>query len=230
MKCKFGISKIDLRKINRNLPYVYTEQGVAMLSSVLHTDRAIEMSIKIINAFVAMRKFISDNYNMLKELDDIKNLTMQNTNDIKLLQDSFSKYEDTSCNKIFYEGQIYDAYSLLIDIFNKAKKEIIIIDNYAGKELLDIIKNISINVFIISDKIDNILRKKYNSQYSNVTFIQNDSFHDWFIIIDREELYHSDASFKDLGKKCFAINKMESKMLIDNFINSLGGNNEKKTV
>ena len=124
---------------------------------------------------------------------------------------------------IFYEGQIYDAYSLLIDILSKAKEEVIIIDNYAGKELLDIIKDIKLNIKIVSSNIDSTLKKKYGSQYENVTFINNNTFHDRFIIIDRKELYNSGASFKDLGKRCFSLNKIEDKEILNNLIKKIGG-------
>ena len=121
-------------------------------------------------------------------------------------------------NNIFFEGQIYDAYSLLIDILNKAKEEIIIIDNYASKELFDILKDIKINIKIVTKNIDDILIKKYNKQYNNIEIINNDSFHDRFIIIDRKTLYHSGASFKDLGHKCFGINKIEDKHILDELL------------
>ena len=114
----------------------------------------------------------------------------------------------TKCNSIFFEGQIYDAYSLLIEILNTGNNEIIIIDNYAGKELLDILKDINKDITIISKNINNELEKKYLSQYQNISFIHKDSFHDRFIIIDKQILYHCGSSFKDLGKKCFAISKI----------------------
>ncbi len=120
-------------------------------------------------------------------------------------------------NHIFFEGQIYDAYSLLLDILNKSNEEIIIIDNYAGKELLDILKDINKNITIISKNINNELIRKYNSEYNNIKFINNDSFHDRFIIIDNKILYHSGASFKDLGKKFFTINRINN----DEFIKSI---------
>lgn len=114
-------------------------------------------------------------------------------------------------NYLFFEGQIYDAFSLLVDILSMAKKEIIIVDNYASKDLLDILKEIDVKIVIVSKNINKVLREKYKSQYKNILFLYNDSFHDRFIIIDRKKLYSCGASFKDLGKKCFAINKMENK-------------------
>jgi hypothetical protein len=147
---------------------------------------------------------------------------MKNTEDIKLLQKSFEKLEEKEkINHIFYDGQIYDAYSLLMDILSKAISEIIIIDNYASKELLDIIKDIKIKIIIVSSNINDILKKKYESQYNNVTFINNNSFHDRFIIIDKEILYYCGSSFKDLGKKCFTINKIEDKEYLKNILNYL---------
>ena len=140
-----------------------------------------------------------------------------------MLEESFDKLnEKQKINTIFYEGQIYDEYSLLIDILSKAKEEVIIIDNYAGKELLDIIKDISIDTKIVSSNIDSTLKKKYESQYENVTFINNNTFHDRFIIIDKKELYNSGASFRDLGKKCFSLNKIEDKEILNNIIKKIG--------
>ena len=208
--------KMSLRK----LPYVFTEQGVAMLSAIIKSDIAVKTSIQIMNAFVKLRKYVS---NELIEQKYINKMVFDHDNEIKLLQESFSKLEEKEkINHIFYEGQIYDAYSLLMDILSKAKNEIIIIDNYAGKELLDIIKDISVDIKIVSSNIDSTLKKKYESQYDNVIFINNNTFHDRFIIIDRKELYNSGASFKDLGKKCFALNKIEDKEILSNIIKKIG--------
>ena len=201
-------------------PYAFTEQGVAMLATILHTPVAAEVSVNIMRTFVKMRKIISST---LIEQKYINQLVLEDHNSIKLLQESFSKLnEKQKINTIFYEGQIYDAYSLLIDILSKAKKEIIIIDNYAGKELLDIIKDISIDIKIVSSNIDSTLKKKYESQYDNVIFINNNTFHDRFIIIDRKELYNSGASFKDLGKKCFSLNKIEDIEYLENILIKIG--------
>ena len=217
LKSKFSTSKGGSRKGHN----VFTEQGIAMLSTILKSKVATETSIRIMDAFVYMRKYISNN---LIEQKYINKMVFDHDNEIKLLQESFSKLEEKEkINHIFYEGQIYDAYSLLMDILSKAKNEIIIIDNYAGKELLDIIKDISVDIKIVSSNIDSTLKKKYESQYSNVTFINNNTFHDRFIIIDRKELYNSGASFKDLGKKCFALNKIEDKEILSNIIKKIGG-------
>ena len=219
---RFQNETLDFKNSNfsKYLPYVFTEQGVAMLATVLHTPVAAEVSVNIMRTFVKMRKIISST---LIEQKYINQLVLEDHNSIKLLQESFSKLnEKQKINTIFYEGQIYDAYSLLIDILSKAKKEIIIIDNYAGKELLDIIKDIKQNIKIVSSNIDSTLKKKYESQYSNVTFINNNTFHDRFIIIDRKELYNSGASFKDLGKKCFSLNKIEDIEYLENILIKIG--------
>ena len=209
-------------KMIRSLPYVFTEQGIAMLSSVLHTQIAISQSIRIMEAFVKMRKYISAN---LIEQDNMKNMLIKHDNEIKLLQESFSKLEEKEkINHIFYEGQIYDAYSLLIDIFNEAKKEIIIIDNYADKSILDMITNLNVKVIIVTKKF-NLLKdidiKKYNNQYHNLKVIYSDKFHDRFIILDKKVLYHSGASYKDLGNKCFAINKIEDNEYLKNILKKI---------
>ena len=176
-------------------PRVFTEQGIVMLSTILKSKVAVETSIRIMDAFVKMRKYISAN---LIEQDNMKNMLIKHDNEIKLLQESFSKLEEKEkINHVFYEGQIYDAYSLLIDIFNEAKKEIIIIDNYADKSILDMITNLNVKVTIVTRKF-NLLKdidiKKYNRQYHNLKVIYSDKFHDRFIILDKKVLYNSGAS------------------------------------
>ncbi len=196
------------------LPYVLTEQGIMMLSGLLKSDIAVKVNIQIINAFVYMRKYISKDLN--------NNILINHENRILKLEESFNKLNNnTKVNTVFYGGQIYDAYSLFMDILNKAKKEIIIIDNYAGKELLDIIKNIKTNIVVVSSNIDDTLKKKYEMQYKNVTFINNNKFHDRFIIIDKDILYTCGSSFKDLGKKCFYIGLIEDREILNNIISKL---------
>ena len=210
-------------KMIRSLPYVFTEQGIAMLSSVLHTQIAISQSIRIMDAFVKMRKIISSN---LIEQKYINELVIKDNERINLLEESFSKLEEKEkINHIFYEGQIYDAYSLLIDIFKGAKEEIIIIDNYADKSILNMITNLNVKVTIVTRKF-NLLKdidiKKYNNQYHNLKVIYSDKFHDRFIIIDRTDLYHSGASYKDLGNKCFGINKIKDDEYLENILIKIG--------
>ena len=215
LKSKFSTSKG--RGGSRKGHSVFTEQGIAMLVTILKSKVATQVSIAIMDAFIVMRKFISSN---LLEQKYVNNMVFELDERIKLLEDTFSKF-DTFSNEIFFEGQIYDAYSLLIDIFNTSKESIIIIDNYISKELLDILSKTERKVTIYTKVIDNNLINKYNSQYHNVTIKINNSFHDRFIIIDNKVLYHCGASFKDLGKKCFAINKIEGKEILCNILNIL---------
>ena len=195
----------------RSLPYVFTEQGVAMLASVLRTNVADEISVKIMDAFVKMRRYIS---NSLIEQKYINELVLKDNKRIELLEETFNQLE-VKKEHLFFEGQIYDAYSLLIELLSVAKEEIIIIDNYAGRELFDILRHVKCNIKVITKNTSEELIKKYNKQYNNVDVIKNDVFHDRFIIIDRKILYHSGSSFKDLGKKCFAINKIQDKDFLE---------------
>ena len=211
--------KIEKRGGKYKNPRVFTEQGVYMLATILKSKEATKITIAIMDAFVAMKSIINTS---LIEQKYFNELTIKNTEDIKLLQESFDKLNTKeSNNHIFYEGQIYDAYSLLIDILSKAKKEIIIIDNYAGKKLFDIIRNINVKVKIYTENIDNISKEKYEKQYSNIEIINTNIFHDRFIIIDNKALYHSGASFKDLGKKCFAITKIVDNNILEELLDKL---------
>ena len=187
---------------------VFTEQGVNMLATILKSKVATQVSITIMDAFVEMRKYISTN---LLEQKYINNQVMKNTEDIKLLQESIYKIDNSKDNEcLFFEGQIYDAYSVFIDILNLSNNEIIIIDNYLSKKLLDILKNINKKIIIVTNKYNNIDYEKYKCQYNNIELIINNCIHDRFIIIDRKILYHVGASMKDLGKKCFAISKIDN--------------------
>ncbi len=219
LRCQNGTLKNGRGEHRKYLPYVFTEYGITMLAGILKSEPAIKMSLRIVDIFITMKNYINTS---LIEQKYFNELTIKNTEDINLLQESFNKLNTKeSSNHIFYEGQIYDAYSLLIDILSKAKKEIIIIDNYAGKKLFDIIKNINVKVKIYTENIDNISKEKYEKQYNNLEIINANIFHDRFIIIDNKVLYHSGASFKDLGKKCFAITKMEDNNILKELLNKL---------
>ena len=210
--------ELEQGKYSKYLPYVFTEQGVAMLATILKTDVAEEVSIRIMDAFVAMRKYLGvNNYNDRISNLEIKYISLDNN--VRLIQKSLDKLgSKEENNHIFFDNQIYDAYSLLMDILSKAKKEIIIIDNYAGKKLFDIIKDIKVNIKVYTQNIDDIAKEKYELQYNNLTIITTDIFHDRFIMIDKKVLYHCGASFKDLGKKCFCISVIEDKQIIKDLI------------
>lgn len=204
---RFQIGTSKVRGGRRYNPYVFTEQGVAMLSSVLHSEVAIKMSIQIINAFVIMRKYVSNN---LIEQRYINNLVLEHDSEIKLLKESFGKIEEKrKVNEIYFNGQIYDAYSKIQDIFKSATKKIIIIDEYADNTLLDIIKRLNIEVIIIT-KPNNLLTKqdieRYNKQYKNLKVIYNNTFHDRYFVLDEKVIYHCGTSINRIGYKTFSIN------------------------
>ena len=189
-----------------------------MLATVLRTENAGIVSVSIMRAFVAMRKYLGiNNYNDRISNLEIKYISLDNN--VRLIQKSLDKLGSKEGNNhIFFDNQIYDAYSLLMDILSKAKKEIVIIDNYAGKKLFDIIKDIKVNIKVYTQNIDDIAKEKYELQYNNLTIINTDIFHDRFIMIDKKVLYHCGASFKDLGKKCFCISVIEDKQIIKDLI------------
>ena len=214
LRSKISTSSYGGRRYN---PRVFTEQGVAMLATILKYKIATRVSIAIMDAFVLMRRYISTN---LVEQKYINNQVLKNTEDIKILKETFDEFKP-KINSIFYEGQIYDAYSLLMDILNKANNSIIIIDNYAGKELLDILKDINKPITIISKNINETIKNKYLKQYNNITFSNNDTFHDRFIIIDNNILFTCGASFKDLGKKCFCLSRIEDKEILNSLLKKI---------
>ena len=216
MKFQSGTSSWNNYGGVRKLPYAFTESGVAMLSGVLHTEVAINTSILIMNAFVAMKNYLS---NSLLEQNFYKNMLLDHDDRIKILENNFNN--KTFSNEIFYDGEIYDAYSLLLKIIDTSKKSIIVIDNYVSKELLDVLSKTNKDITIYSKNLDNNLINKYNSQYSNVIFKMDNRFHDRFIIIDESDVYHCGASFKDLGKKCFAINKIKDEKMIKELLSRL---------
>ena len=211
--------KIEKRGGKYKNPRVFTEQGVYMLATILKSKEATKITIAIMDAFVVMKKIINTS---LIEQKYINKLVLEHDSKINLILDKLTPKE--SNNHIFYEGQIYDAYSLLIDTLSKAKKEIIIIDNYADKSILDMITNLNVKVIIVTKKF-NLLKdidiKKYNKQYHNLKVIYSDKFHDRFIILDKKVLYHSGASYKDLGNKCFAINKIEDNEYLKNILKKI---------
>ena len=194
-------------------PYVFTEQGVAMLATVLRTKVAEEISIRIMDAFVAMKKYIS------RDLIENDTVLVNHEKRILKLEESLDKLsEKQNLNSIIYEGQIYDAYSVLIDILNEANDSIIIIDNYANKELFDILRDYDKNIIVISKNLSEVLIKKYSNQYSNIRFINNNDFHDRYIILDNKTVYSSGMSFKDIGKKYTFIHKVVEQFFVDDLI------------
>ena len=205
------------------LPYAFTEQGIAMLSGLLKNDIAVQVSINIMNAFVEMRKFLIQNGQIFERLTNIEYKLLEHD---KKFNEVFNQLqvEENIKQKIFFEGQIYDAYSLIIDIIKKANKKILIIDNYIDDSVLKMLtkKNNNVEVVILTSDKSNIQQidiQKFNKEYPILKVAKTNKFHDRFIIIDNEEMYHLGASIKDLGKKCFGINKIEDVEIIEKILN-----------
>ena len=205
------------------LPYVFSEQGISMLAPLLNSEIAIDVSIKIMRAFVEIRNFISASKNLFERVITIEN-KMDNKflsydNKFEQIFNALQKDENFK-QKIFFEEQIYDAYSLIIDIIKKAKSKIVIIDNYIDDSILKMLakKNKNVEVVILTSDKSNISRldtQKFNREYSTLKIVKSDKFHDRFIIIDDKVLYHCGASIKDLGRKCFEISKIENQEVVN---------------
>ena len=209
----------------RYMPYVFTEQGIAMLSAVLKSDIAVDVSIKIMDVFVKMRNFLLSNREMFARLDrvELKQLEID-----KKMEEVFNYIAINAEVKqnIFFDGQIYDAFSFIVELIGKAKKEIVLIDNYVDINTLNILctKNKGVDIIIATSGKGNLSTKdinKFNAQYPKLSVKITTDFHDRFLIIDKVEVYHIGASIKDAGKKSFGITKIEDKDLIKNLINKV---------
>lgn len=209
----------------RTLPYVFTEQGIAMLSAVLKSDIAVDVSIKIMDAFVKMRNFLLSNREMFARLDRIEFKQLETDKKLEEVFNYIATNTEVKQN-IFFDGQIYDAFSFIVGLIGKAKKEIILIDNYVDINTLNILckKNEGVNVIIATAGKGNLSSKdinNFNSQYSKLSVKTNKDFHDRFLIIDKTEVYHIGASIKDAGKKSFGITKIEEKDVIISILNKV---------
>ena len=211
LKSQFGTSSggADGHGGVRKLPYAFTEQGVAMLAAVIRTPVAVKMSVSIMRAFVAMRKYMSKG---LVEQKYINNLVLEDHDKIRLLEESFKKFEKVEKNhEIYFDGQVYDAYSKIREICNDARNKIVIIDSYADGVLLDIIKRLKVKVVIVT-KPRNLLTTqdvaKYNEQYNNLVVKYSDAFHDRYLILDDKKVYHCGASINRIGYKVFSITRV----------------------
>ena len=210
-------------KHRKYLPYVFTEQGIAMLSGLLKNDIAIQVSINIMNAFVEMRKFLAVNGQLFDRLTNVEYKLLEHDKKFDKVFNSL-QLEKNIKQRIFFEGQIYDAYRLIIDIIKKANKKILIIDNYIDDSVLKMLakKNKTVEVVILTSEKSNIEKmdiQKFNKEYPILKVSKTNKFHDRFIVIDNKEMYHLGASIKDLGKKCFGINKIEDTDIINKIIN-----------
>ena len=193
-----------------------------MLATVLRTPIASQKSVDIMRAFVTMRKYISNN---LIEQKYINNLVIENHNRIKMLENSFQKFEEKrKVNEIYFNGQIYDAYSKIKEIFNSSTEKLIIIDSYADNTILDIIKRLNSEVIIITRNNNFITRQdiqKYNKQYHNLKIVYNNTFHDRYFILDNQIVYHCGASINRIGYKTFSINLIGDNTLCQSLIDKV---------
>ena len=223
LKSQIATSNYEGHGGRRKLPYVFTEHGIMMLAGMLKSEIAVEISKKIINAFIAMRHFIKENKDIFKRLTTVEYEVIECKDKIDEL---FDKLEPKKLEKqkIFFNGQIYDSYSLIIDLIKEANSKIIIIDNYIDKSILDMLvykkENASVELITSSHYLTATDIRKFNKQYPNLKIKYSNLFHDRFIIIDNT-LYHLGASLKDLGKKCFAINKIEDIDYLERIIKSI---------
>lgn len=223
LRSQFATSSLEKENYGgrRYLPYVFTEQGIAMLSGLLKNDIAIQVSINIMNAFVEMRKFIVNNAQIFERLTNVEYKMFEHDKKFDIIFNELQKEKKTEFKeKIFFDGQIYDAYSLIIDIIQKAKHKILIIDNYIDVSILKMLskKNKNVEVIILTlqnTSLNKLDINKFNKQYPTLKVAYTNKFHDRFIVIDNEKLYHIGASLKDLGKKCFAISIIEDNEYIE---------------
>ena len=211
--------------MSRSNPRVFTEQGVAMLSTILKSKVAIETSIAIMDAFVTMRHYIGSNE---YRLSNVEYKVIDHDRSIKLLQESFEKLEEArEINEIYFDGKIYDAYSKILDIFKEAKDELIIIDRYTDKTILDMIMNLNCKVILITGKntkLTSLDIEKYNKTYNNLSIYYDDTFHDRYFVIDREKIYHSGNSVNHVGFRKSSIDVLRDiniKKLIINDIDEI---------
>ncbi len=198
----------------RYSPYVFTEQGVSMLSAVLRSQTAVEVSIKIIDSFVEMRKFISSNADMFLRFERVEQrLSLHDENFNKIFR-AIEEKGTPQKQHIFYDGQIFDAYLFVSDIIKSAKKSIKLIDNYVDESTLVLFtkRDAKVEMKIYTKTISKQLEldlQKHNIQYSAIEIKKFELSHDRFLVIDEKEVYHFGASLKDLGKKWFAVSKLD---------------------
>lgn len=209
----------------RTLPYVFTEQGVAMLSAVLNSSIAIDVSIQIINAFVQMRSFIAPHSGLLQRMEGVERKQSDTDQKFEQVFKALENRDNIPSQGVFFEGQVFDAYELASKIIRSARKSIVLIDNYMDDSTLTQLskKQKGVNVLLLSKteiKTMELDVKKVNEQYGGFTFKTFTKSHDRFLIIDKTEVYHLGVSLKDLGKKWFAFSKMD-KQSVSNILNSI---------
>ena len=220
---RYNITKIGRSNNRKYLPNVFTEYGITMLAALLKSEVAVNISIKIVNTFMQMRKNFSENNQVFERLTSLEYKLLEQEKKINNILGDL-KFEENIKQKIFFKGQIYDAYSIIIDIIKSANKKILIIDNYIDDNVLKMLskkkKDVEVTILTsIKSNIEKLDIKKFNKEYPILKLEKTNKFHDRFIIVDNKEMYHLGASIKDLGKKCFGINKIEDVKIVEKIIN-----------
>ena len=204
----------------RKLPYVFTEHGITMLASVLRSESAVNASIQIVKAFVAMRKFLLSNAQIFQRLDSLEIHRIESDKRIDELFTRMDRYKIDDTQGIFFQGQIFDAYAKFQSFIAQAQKEIVLIDNYVDITVLERLstKNSGVDVTIYTLPTTRLTAqdvRSFNAQYPTLTVRHTTSMHDRFLIIDNSILYHLGASLKDLGRKCFAFELFDAGFIPD---------------
>ena len=231
LRSQIATSKtVEGRDGRRYLPRVFTEQGVAMLSAVLRSDTAIKVSVKIMNAFVEMRCFIADNAHMFEQIRNIDHrldsLERSTNERFKRIFDYMETHKSPS-QKVFFEGQVYDAFELLISLVQRAKHEIVLANGYVDTRTLNILskKNLSVAITVWTRPKTSLTEgdvATFNVQYPVLVVKHTISFHDRFLTLDGVEGYLIGASLKDAGKKSFAITKLGDSSIVESIVAALG--------
>jgi hypothetical protein len=244
LRCQIGTSSDDLRKFaaggRRYMPYAYTEQGVAMLSSVLRSSTAVEVSVRIMRAFVEMRHFIADNAHMFDQIREVSRRQieyqaetnhrlneMQRSTDERFERvfDYMGAHEEPR-QKVFFEGQVYDAFELLVSLVQRAKESVILIDGYVDEGTLNILAKKAEGVASTiwthpKTRLTETDVETFNAQYPELTVRHTSSFNDRFLILDETEGYLVGASLKDAGRRSFAITRIEDRSIIEAILSKL---------
>ncbi|MBR5696242.1 MAG: ORF6N domain-containing protein [Paludibacteraceae bacterium] len=220
LRSQFVTSKTETRGGRQYLPYAFTEQGCAMLSSVLKSETAVQVSIKIMDAFVAMRRFLMSNAQIFQRLDSLEIHRIESDKRIDELFTRMDRYKIDDTQGIFFQGQIFDAYAKFQSFIAQAQKEIVLIDNYVDITVLERLatKNSGVDVTIYTLPNTRLTAqdvRSFNAQYPTLIVRHTTSMHDRFLIIDNSILYHLGASLKDLGRKCFAFELFDAGFISD---------------
>lgn len=210
--------RFEKLKHSSSLPYAFTEQGVAMLSAVLKSGTAVKVSIQIIQTFVEMRKFISNNALIFERLDKLEKAKIETDQKFEHIFKALEDKDIKPDKGIFFDGQVFDAYTFVAGLIRQAEKSIVLIDNYVDDTILTLFskRKAGTEFKIYTHQISKQLAldiKKFNTQHEVVEAFELKLAHDRFLIIDNTELYHIGASLKDLGKKWFAFSKMNTEVL-----------------